>query len=437
MIIDFFKIHEKKIIFFLLLIFFIIKILLIFPTFSDENIYFNMAKNILENKLVPYSDFFYAHPPLQIYSISLFFMFLGISLFSGKLFPIIFSLSSAYLVYEISKHIVKKDSKIPLISIFFFLITPQFLSFSSIGYGMWPAIFFGLLSLLLTFKEKPYLSGFFLVIGFFYRYLMIFYFPILMYYSIKRGQHKKFFISFLVFISVFCIMFYLSYGNNFLIQTVNYHVFSKTNNFVNPIILEYLALNSPLIFVTLLFFYYNKKEIEIIAIPLLLDIFIFLFFKQNFYHYFLLSLPFYIIIFSRFFIETEYKFGLILLFLFMIFAGRNTIIFHNSPNQVMISTETLIASYLDERSVFGDPILSNYISFKLNLSIPHNNFDGDINRIMYEQGLLEEIKSSNPDFFIESSQYNGNNFGEFLKKYSKISNFDGFPNVTIYVLNSS
>ena len=58
---------------------------------SDENTYFYMAKLMAEGKL-PYRDFFFAHPPLQVAIYSLFLKVFGMHVFLLKSIEIIFSL---------------------------------------------------------------------------------------------------------------------------------------------------------------------------------------------------------------------------------------------------------------------------------------------------------------------------------------------------------
>lgn len=68
----------------------------------DENVYFYMGKLVSEGKM-PYSDFFFAHPPLEIFVNAAIFKLFGFNLFLLKLVQLVSTLVSAFLVYKIAK----------------------------------------------------------------------------------------------------------------------------------------------------------------------------------------------------------------------------------------------------------------------------------------------------------------------------------------------
>lgn len=94
---------KKRYLVILILLFLALKLGSIHYRFGDENIYFFMAKNMLEGEL-PYKDFFFASPPLQLLIISLFF---GKSIFLAKLIPILASIITAVLLFRMGKGISK------------------------------------------------------------------------------------------------------------------------------------------------------------------------------------------------------------------------------------------------------------------------------------------------------------------------------------------
>ncbi len=65
---------------------------------SDENTYIYMAKAITEGQ-VPYKDFFYAHPPLHIYYLALFYLIFGLNILVLKATAVIPIVAAAGLIF--------------------------------------------------------------------------------------------------------------------------------------------------------------------------------------------------------------------------------------------------------------------------------------------------------------------------------------------------
>jgi hypothetical protein len=425
---------EHKILVALILGFFVAKLFFMPATYSDENIYFNMAKNMVEKGLVPYIDFFYAHPPLQLYTLSLLFSIFGSSLFVGKILPLFCASLCALLVFLIAKDFEKKESRVWLISSVVFLLSPQLLAFSSLGYGMWPAILFGLLSLLLILRKKPFFSALSIVVAVLFRYMMFLYLPILLFYSIKNKTWRKF-ILYLSLVMAVCFAFlFVTFGYDFFRETVLYHLFSKMNSLERSVLMEYLAMSSSFVLLALFFLYFDRKEFELSMIPLLLDVFVLVFFRMSFYHYFLLSIPFYSIVAAKLLSKTEYKGAFVLLLVFIVFANANTIIYNNTPNEDILRVKEFVFSEDKAKTIFGDPIIVNNIAFESEMTVVGNYFDGDVNRMIFEEQARQAIISSEPDYFIESSRYSGSFFGDLLQNYDKVADFEGFVSTTVYGL---
>ena len=69
------------------------------PTYGDESIYFYMAKATAERGLIPYRDYFFAHPPLQLVPLVLIWKLSGGHWLALKPVPWVASLVSALMVY--------------------------------------------------------------------------------------------------------------------------------------------------------------------------------------------------------------------------------------------------------------------------------------------------------------------------------------------------
>jgi hypothetical protein len=82
-----------------LVLFFLLKTHAFLPSTTDENIYFYMAKRVAEG-LVPYRDFFFAHPPLHVLIPALIFKLTGgFHLLVAKAIPATAALVTGWLVH--------------------------------------------------------------------------------------------------------------------------------------------------------------------------------------------------------------------------------------------------------------------------------------------------------------------------------------------------
>lgn len=74
--------------------------------FSDENLYFYMAKEVSEGS-VPYRDFFFAHPPLLILPQALLFLLFGPGFLLGRMVPVMSGAAILVLSYFIGDELKK------------------------------------------------------------------------------------------------------------------------------------------------------------------------------------------------------------------------------------------------------------------------------------------------------------------------------------------
>jgi 4-amino-4-deoxy-L-arabinose transferase-like glycosyltransferase len=277
----------------------VLNLFFIHPTFSDDNFYFNVGKKVSEG-MVPYRDFFFAHSPLQIYTLAILFRIFGNSYFIAKLYSLLISALCLPMIYLIAKELNGK--KTALIATFAFLFTTAFIAFSSMGYGMWEATLFVLISTYFLLKDRPVYSSFSFLIAVLFRYIAAFYFPFLiLIFYLRNGKPLKFFLSSFILLSFCFAALFLIFGQSYLEQTIFYHFFSKvetarvTQYWEIGLFSYFLALIS----VTALFIEKDRINLLFATVTLVLDPIILLVFKLSFYHYFLISLPFCIIAASK------------------------------------------------------------------------------------------------------------------------------------------
>ena len=400
---------------------FLIRLFFLPPTYSDENIYFNMAKNMAERNLVPYKDFFYAHPPLHLFLLFILFKLFGSSLYLGKLLPLTCVFLSSFLIFKVYHLFFKKeDFLLPIL----FFFSPQVLSFGAIGYGMWPPLTLSLLSILFFLKKKPLFSAFSLTLACFFRYLFLLYLPVFMVLFYRKKELKKFILSFVFIFSSLSLLFFLTFGQSFLSQTVLYHVESKMSEFKNPAFYShYLTMNLPLLFISSLTFLLFGRKKRMLYTAISLDAFILFFFKVGFAHYFLLSFPFYLFVLPSF----DYKDVLYVFFVLYVLLNYPSILYHNTTNQVVDS----ILNYFEGKQgeVFGDSILMNLVSFKHGLRVPFDEFDADPIRMKLNSNVLEMVREEGTDYLV-LSEFSPSEF--FFPGYTQELSLEGLPDVWVF-----
>jgi hypothetical protein len=122
--------------------------------FGDENVYFYMSDAILRG-FIPHKDFFLADPPFFIYMMAGFKALFGSHLILFKTLPIFFDILSAILIYLL----LKDRNSFAILGPIFYLASFTVLSTSDYVTGAEIMIPFVLLAFLLDQKGKPFWSG--------------------------------------------------------------------------------------------------------------------------------------------------------------------------------------------------------------------------------------------------------------------------------------
>lgn len=430
--------------FVIVLISLVLNSLNIHPTFSDDNFYFNVGKKVSEG-MVPYKDFFFAHPPLQIYILAAIFKIFGSSYLIAKLYSLLISALCIPIIFLITKEL--SGEKTAFIAAFAFLITPTFIAFSSIDYGMWEATLFVLISTYFLLKGKPVLSSVSFSVAVLFRYFAIFYFPFLLLILYLRNEKKlKFFLSSFIILSFFFVTLFLVFGQNYFEQTIAYQFFSKvevssgTQYWEIGLFYYFLALISALI----LFIEKDKITFLFASITLIVDPIILLVFKLSFYHYFLISLPFCIMAVSK---AVTFRYNVVrvmiplILFLSIIYNFQ-TIDYYVNPNHS--ENFYLINDFIEKNTskdakIFGEPIVTNYVSFETGRGVAGNYFDSYLQHLNFESldKVIEKLERDKPGIFIEMEVYylSDPSIRKFVMDDYKLERkFEGAPSYSIYKL---
>ena len=430
----------------IILISLVVRLFFIHPTFSDENFYFNVGKFISQGHM-PYIDFFFAHPPLQVYLLTAIIKIFGPSFFILKILPIVVTSLSAFILYLILVEL--KERKIGVIAVIFFILTPSFLAFSNIEDGMWEAMLFVLISVYFILKGDIHLSSLSFLIAFLFRYLSIIYLPFIFILSyLVKLETKRFLLesSFLLLLSI--LILYSIFGKNYITQTFFYHLL-KTGvpNSLSP---QYWSVGYFTFFLSLIsaFIAYSKRNNIMLLFsltPLVVDIFLLLVLKVVFYHYFIISVGFCMIASAWAWKKSKnqiVKIVIPLIFLISIVTNYPTLNYYLNP--VYAEKFYLVSKFIHGKgSMFGEPCMTNYMSFITGRKIVGNYLDSYILHLRFENesNVIKTLNEKKPEFFIEMKfgknyyYLSNKKFKQFIKSYYVNSfNVSGLPSYLVFRL---
>ena len=135
--------------------FLVLKSVGIRPSITDENIYFYMARNLIQG-FVPYRDFFFAHPPGHILFIAPFFAS-GFNLMIAKLIPVVITTLSSLFIYITFRGTGYKMAGI--VFVFFYLYAYQILMGSTNLNGENLMVLFLAISIFSASRNNYFFSG--------------------------------------------------------------------------------------------------------------------------------------------------------------------------------------------------------------------------------------------------------------------------------------
>ena len=379
-----------------------------------------MAKHVGMG-LIPYKDFFYAHPPIQLLLLAPIAFFS--KFFLVEIFMIVISLFSAYFLYLISLEIFK-DPDAAFYSFLFFIFSASFVFYSKEALGTYESLLFFLSGFYLLLKKHYNSASLLITLSIFTRYLSIFLLPFLFLPKIKKKEVKKTFgrvaiFSLLVFLSLIGV-----FGMNYIEDTILYHL--KANVYPRFYIpKEYALIGSfEIILASFLFlndFFVGKRKFVNFLIYIILYHFLLLItLKNNSYHYFIFVSPFLYLFTGLFFQSSQTKFfkSFIILIIFLSllvnFPSQEKI---ESYNKIMKECSNIVKT--SNETIFGEPYITNYISFVKGNKVMNNFFDTTVRFIRYlGRGKIENlINEKKPEIVFDQWDLN------LSKNYERIKFF--------------
>ena len=276
----------------IILLFLIVKIFCMGFKFSDENIYFYMGKLILQGYL-PYQDFFFASPPLQILIISGFLGLFSSKVILLKLIPIFASVISSVFIFAILK---KKFSSLHgLLASTLYLFSFVVLATTDHSTGIHLTTMFLVICCYFLYEKKYFIAGIFASLALLTRlYSAIAIIGLLIYLLIaNRKAILKFILGIaVVFIPVNALLI-LIFKSNYLTPVFLYHLLKSAGISKASIFAFFIKWDILLVVLSLTSIFFKKRKKLLLPIITALTIILFYIFYADIYYIYLgLIIPF-------------------------------------------------------------------------------------------------------------------------------------------------
>lgn len=294
---------------FLILLFLIIKAVNNGVRLSDTNIYFNIAYQIFQGKLL-YKDIFFSNFPLFAYISSFYYLITGKNIelfyFTSAIEISAITTFIYLIVYKKTKDYIASITS-SLLYVFSFIV----LSTSDHQTGVFTASLFAILSLYFI-NEKVLLSGVFIAMSFLTK---AYFLPIILsfygYLAIKKDKKKiiKFSIGFIL-ASIFILLpFLLLAPKEFFSDIFGFSLTRPIGNQKITIMWSFITKDFPL-FVLLLFSMLNIRRNILLGLISIFSIIFFVTYQDIWYLYLNFLTPFLCISFYELYYFLKHKFDL-------------------------------------------------------------------------------------------------------------------------------
>ncbi len=257
--------------------------------YSDENVYFYMSSLVAQGH-VPYRDFFYAHPPVELILGAAIFKLFGFSIFILKLVPLLSTVATAVLIYLIAKNYFSEPEAI--LSALFYLSAYRVMLEATYFIGLNLAVMLMMLGFYLL-PRRPWVAGIFFGIAAMTRLLVIIPILIMLGFFFLKSMRKsaKAIASFLavflgstIFLASQFPEYYLSVFKFHLLKPAGANSLGAFGQFLSQNILLVAAFS-------LSFLFWNKRLIMFEAASIAVLLFLTQL-NRAFSFYFLVAIPF-------------------------------------------------------------------------------------------------------------------------------------------------
>ena len=406
------------------------------PQPGDENVYFYMVKLINEGKL-PYRDFFYAHPPLDLYITSLVYNIFGFNIIFLKLVPLVSTFITAFFVFKTAKEKFGRNEAV--ISSLIFLFSYSVLFNYVFSLGITTSTMFLVIGFYFVYvRKRYYFGGLFFALAASARLLALV--PVFIILLFVLLSSKK---SFLKLASAFLVIFFLFNGififvsgSAYVNSVYKYHFLKNAGleqNFDEYF--DVIKLNLALFLSSFLIILARNKKTLSLPLAISITYLVFLFsIKRLFGFYFLIVLPFLAIIggYSLSYLykrDIKKKYKIIFLFIFFLFFFWSIISDIIFLQKIGFSgfergddlTEFALANSNQKTKLFGDssiaPLLALMTNKEIALDFADTNDQVFSSGIVDANDLLQKLKSEEILFILRDTGLSSlNEIREFVSK---------------------
>jgi hypothetical protein len=190
---------------------------------GDEHMYFYMSL-LVSKGAWPYRDFFFSHPPLQLYLMGGLYKLVGYSLALSKAVPSVAAMVSGVSVYLLGRRLVGRAEA--LLAVILFLFTFDVLRGSSHFTGANCALAFGLAASYQALVRRPILAGVLFAIG---TFIGVYIAPLALMLTVLLAfrswkESLRLLVSALVVSAIICAVFAGVAGHAFWYQVFGYNL---------------------------------------------------------------------------------------------------------------------------------------------------------------------------------------------------------------------
>ncbi|MAG16381.1 hypothetical protein CMO88_04955 [Candidatus Woesearchaeota archaeon] len=409
------------------LVFLSVKLSAIGYSASDENTYYKMGEMVSEGKM-PYKDFFFAHPPLQIYLYAVVFMLFGFNIGVLKFLSAIAAVVTAYYIFKLLN---EKSEAAGMIGTVLFFFSHSVLLFTSFPTGTEFVMMFSMAGFYYFHKKKSVKSGLLFGIGALTGLLALIPFAVISVWLFIRNLNelRKFLTAFLaVFVIVNAFFVIISKGA-YITQIITYNLLKPEGVMDKSALISRVIGKNWLILAAAATAVFAKGKFSSrVAVPLFIVIAYaaaFTFMKTIFDYYSLAVVPFLAVLAGQGLAGTMQSFRLKKFFAYPAIAIVILVISYfnysdfSSNDTYDFETAREIAKFVEENSdknelIFGEDATTPLISLLSRRDIALDFVDS--NDLRFRTGLedsektLTELKE-NLRFFIVRRL----NFGEGVK----------------------
>ncbi len=384
---------------------------------ADENVYFYMSQLVSEGSL-PYRDFFYAHPPVELLAGASVFKIFGFNLFLLKLIPLLSIIVSGILVFLIARSHFGDAAAV--LSAAFFFSSYRVMAESTYFMGINLALMFLLLGFYFMLR-KPYLAGSFFALAGLTRLLALVPVAVLAAFLLykKPSNFLKLSISFAAIFAVVNVLLILI-SPDYLVSVYRFHLLKpEVEGNTGSLFLSFIAQNFLLIAFAALIFIIRNKKILLFAVAAASYLVFLSQLSRIFNFYFIIAVPFLAIIagvnldvllrkinYQKFVI-----FGIAVLFLVAFAFSASRLLFFDFKNfdSGKALAEYVKANSLPDDVIFGDVNAVPLVALMSDRKIMRNLVD--TNEQVYLSGVrdidaeLLMVEKEKPRFVIVRPLY--------------------------------